>query len=71
MFILFCDSVIDPKQVDPDFEAEQEAATAAGLQTALLSYEEWEEQNLRKALRWMLHRRKMVIGSSWSWGMGR
>lgn len=39
MTILFCRHPLEPRQVDPDFAAEWEAARQAGFPTALLDFE--------------------------------
>lgn len=53
MRILFCDSVIDPKQVEPDFESERDAAQQAGFSTSLLSFESLVEGEVGTALRYV------------------
>ncbi len=51
MKIIFCDSVIDRKMVEPAYETEYLAAKANGLDTALISHEALvDEENLRKAI---------------------
>jgi hypothetical protein len=50
MLIIFCDSVIDRKAVEPMYEAEWQAAKTAGHSTALISHEALvDEDNPRKA----------------------
>ncbi|QNR22719.1 ATP-grasp domain-containing protein [Croceimicrobium hydrocarbonivorans] len=51
MKIIFCNSFLDPKQVDPDFEAEWSAAQEAGFECLLISFEDLQEGNLLKALK--------------------
>jgi hypothetical protein len=53
MKIIYCDSIIDPKSIDADYEAEQKAAQNAGLETYLLSFEKLEEENINSALRFI------------------
>lgn len=50
MLIIFCDSVIDRKAVEPMYEAEWRAAQAAGHETVLISHEALiKERNPHKA----------------------
>ncbi len=51
MRLIYCDSVFDPKAIDPDYEAEKQAAVQAGFNFSLISYEELTDGNLSKALR--------------------
>ena len=51
MRIIFCDSVLDRKQIEPDYKAEQGAASAAGFATSLMSYEALVEGQTGDALR--------------------
>ena len=50
MRVLFCDSVIDRKQVEPDFEEEYKSASSAGFETSLVSFEALLEGNVTKSL---------------------
>jgi hypothetical protein len=53
MIVLFCDSVIDPKSVEPDYENEEMAAKKAGFKTALFSYEALIEERLSLAFKFI------------------
>ncbi|MEO0468348.1 MAG: ATP-grasp domain-containing protein [Bacteroidota bacterium] len=67
MIIIYCDSVLDHQVIEPDYEAEKEAALAAGLSTALISFEALEEGDLRKALRYVPQQEKPSIGLYRGW----
>ncbi len=51
MIVIFCDSVIDHRTVEPDYEEEWESAIKAGFNTSLISYEELTKGNILGALR--------------------
>ncbi|MEL6253125.1 MAG: hypothetical protein AAFR87_14030 [Bacteroidota bacterium] len=51
MRIIYCDSVLDPKVIGPDYEEELQAARKAGFDFSLMSFEELAEGNLAKSLR--------------------
>lgn len=53
MRIIFCDSVIDHKLVEPAYATEQAAAKKAGFVTSVFSYEELTEGNVTKALKFV------------------
>lgn len=53
MKIIFCDSVINPRAVEPDYEAERKAALAVGLEPVLISFEELTMGNVHQALRYV------------------
>ncbi len=53
MKIIFCDSVINPRAVEPDYEAERKAALAVGLEPVLISFEELTMRNVHQALRYV------------------
>lgn len=53
MRIIYCDSVVDPKKVDPDFEEERATAKTAGLSTSLISYEALADADIDTALKWV------------------
>jgi len=53
MRIIYCDSVLDRKQIEPDYAEEREAALAAGFGTSLMSYEALEEGEVADALRYV------------------
>ncbi|MGB0870527.1 MAG: ATP-grasp domain-containing protein [Flavobacteriales bacterium] len=51
MRIIFCDSVINHKRVEPDYEAEKKAAENLGFQTSLISFEALEKEDFNQAIR--------------------
>lgn len=51
MIVLYCDSVVDNKAVEPDYHHEQSSARSAGFETLLMSFEELTSGNITKALR--------------------
>lgn len=51
MRIIYCDSVVDQKVIEPDYEAEKEAAHDAGFNFSLISHEELTDGNIAAALR--------------------
>lgn len=53
MKVIFCDSVIDHRTVEPDYEKEWKSAIKAGFNTSLISYEELTEGNISRALRFI------------------
>lgn len=67
MRIIYCDSVVDPKMIEPDYEAERKAAHKAGFQSSLISFEELEEGNLRKALRFVhpVEQEELAVYRGW------
>lgn len=53
MILLFCDSVIDPKQVEPDYEQEYQTSKALGFKTLLFSLEELNDGTPKAALKYI------------------
>ena len=53
MRIIFCDSVLDNKLIEPDYEEESKSAIEAGFNYSLISFEELTEGNIIKALRFV------------------
>lgn len=53
MRIIFCDSVIDPKIVEPDYQAEFDAAKENGFETSVFSFEELSHGDLKSALKFI------------------
>lgn len=51
MKIVFCNSLLEPRRPDEEFEAEYEAARRAGLEAYLISLESLREGNAGRALR--------------------
>ena len=51
MKIVFCNSLLEPRQPDEDFQAEYEAAKRAGHEVYLISLESLREGNVDRALR--------------------
>lgn len=67
MKIIYCDSIIDPKVIDSDYEAEQKAAQNAGFETYLLSFEKLLEENVRSALHFIPKKeeKEMALYRGW------
>ena len=65
--IIFCNSILDPKQVDPDFVAEWSAAQEAGFECLLISFEDLQEGNLLKALKRIMSASNEVIALYRGW----
>lgn len=55
MKIIFCDSVIDNKQVEPDYQTEFDAAKQYGFNTEIFSFEELIDGNVITALKYIKH----------------
>ncbi|HAA16112.1 MAG TPA: hypothetical protein DCE41_32160 [Cytophagales bacterium] len=53
MRIIYCDSVFDHKTVEPDYEAERQAALRAGFSTSLISFEALTEGSASGALKYV------------------
>lgn len=53
MIIIYCDSVINHKAIDPDFEQEQKEAKDYGHETALVSFEKLKEGLVQQALKYV------------------
>ncbi|WP_422104304.1 ATP-grasp domain-containing protein [Winogradskyella sp.] len=53
MKIIFCDSVMDNKLVEPDYQSEFDAAKENGFETEIFSYEALEEGSLSNALKYI------------------
>ncbi len=51
MRIIYCDSVVDNKVIEPDYKAEKKSALALGFKSALISFEELTDGNVSSALR--------------------
>lgn len=51
MKTIYCDSVFNHKTIEPDYEAEQQAALQTGFDSSLISFEELVSGNVAKALR--------------------
>lgn len=67
MRVLYCDSVFDPKTIEPDYENEQKAAVKAGFDTSLLSFEELVDGNVQKSLRYVKESADRVLGIYRGW----
>ncbi|WP_338768121.1 ATP-grasp domain-containing protein [Bernardetia sp. ABR2-2B] len=67
MKIIYCDSIIDPKVIDSDYEAEQKAAQNAGFETYLLSFEKILEENIHSALRFIPQKEEKEIALYRGW----
>jgi hypothetical protein len=53
MILIFCDSVVNSKEVDSDYQNEYESAKEHGLETALFSFENLSEKNITSALQFI------------------
>lgn len=53
MRVIFCDSIVDNKIVEPDYEGEFQAAKSAGFSTSVFSFEELLDNNISKAFRYI------------------
>lgn len=53
MRIIFCDSVIDHKSIEPDYEGEKNSALKTGFDFSLISYEELIEGNVSKSIKYV------------------
>lgn len=53
MNIIFCDSVVDNKVVEPDYQTEYDSAKANGFETHVFSFEELSEGAINSALRFV------------------
>lgn len=69
MKVIFCDSVIDNKIVEPDYLLEFNSAKENGFETEIFSYEELEEGNLTKALKHIKKSSNKVLGFYRGWMM--
>ena len=67
MKIIFCDSVIDSKTVDQDYEEEWIMAKLTGLSVSLISYEALIAGNVRKALRYVSTSQKEELAVYRGW----
>ncbi|NVK66760.1 MAG: ATP-grasp domain-containing protein [Flavobacteriales bacterium] len=67
MIVIYCDSVIDNKVVEPDYLHELNSAKSAGFKTSLMSFEELIEGNISKALRLVPTLEKMNKGIYRGW----
>lgn len=67
MKIIFCDSVIDNKRVEPDYETEYNSAKENGFETAIFSFEELQEGNINTALKHIKssHHKELAIYRGW------
>lgn len=53
MRIIYCDSVFDPKTVEPDYETEKNSALHSGFNVSIISFEELENGNTETALKYV------------------
>lgn len=67
MRIIYCDSVLDQKAIEPDYEEELKAAKMAGFDYSLISFEELTEGNVAKALRFMKVAEEKIHGIYRGW----
>jgi len=69
MKIIFCDSVIDNKVVEPDYQTEFDSAKNSGFETEIFSFEELTDGNLNKALKLIKSSEKKELGIYRGWMM--
>jgi len=67
MRIIYCDSVFDNKIIEPDYEDEKVSAINNGFELSLISFEELENDNLSKALKYVPISEKLEIGFYRGW----
>lgn len=67
MKIIFCDSVIDNKLVEPDYQVEFDAAKESGFETELFSFEELIDGNLNSSLKFIKSCDKLEYGIYRGW----
>ncbi|MDH7914352.1 ATP-grasp domain-containing protein [Winogradskyella sp. SYSU M77433] len=67
MKIIFCDSVIDNKTVEPDYHTEFISAKNNGFNTEIISFEALEEGNIKSALKYMksCDKQELAIYRGW------
>ncbi|UPS90858.1 ATP-grasp domain-containing protein [Bizionia sp. M204] len=69
MKIIFNDSVIDNKIVEPDYESEFNSAKENGFETEIFSFEEIEDGNINSALKFIKTCEKIELGIYRGWMM--
>lgn len=69
MNIIFCDSVVDNKIVEPDYQTEYDSAKANGFETHVFSFEELSEGAINSALRFVKKCDKKEYGIYRGWMM--
>lgn len=62
MKIIFCDSVIDNKLVEPDYKQEFYSANNSGFETEIFSFEELTDGDLQRALKLIKSCEKEKLG---------
>jgi len=67
MRIIYCDSVFDNKVVEPDYEEERNSAKKNGFNISIISFEELNENNISKALRFVTESNEIEIGIYRGW----
>lgn len=69
MKIIFCDSVINHKIVEPDYQTEFDAAKENGFETEIFSFEELNDGNTNNALKLIKNCEKKEVGIYRGWMM--
>ena len=69
MKIIFCDSVIDNKVVEPDYQTEFYSAEKNGFETEVFSFEELTHGNINSALKFIKSSDKKELGIYRGWMM--
>ena len=67
MRIIYCDSVFDNKIIEPDYKDEKVSAINNGFEFSLISFEELENNNLSKSLKYVPNLEKLEIGFYRGW----
>lgn len=67
MRIIYCDSVFDPKLIEPDYASEKEAAVQSGYSFSLISFEELISNNVITALKYVDASPELEIGIYRGW----
>lgn len=67
MRIIFCDSVIDHSEIDPDYFGEKKAAHSVGFDSSVISYEKLVQGNISGALQEIKQQDSKEIGIYRGW----
>ena len=67
MRIIYCDSVLDHKKIEPDYEEEKDSAAKVGFDFSLISFEELTDGNISKALKFVKAAASKEIGIYRGW----
>ncbi len=67
MRIIYCDSVLDNKIIEPDYEEEKKSAVNCGFNFSLISFEELTDGNIVTALRFIKEPENKELGIYRGW----